>query len=272
MFIKTILIPVSLFFYCGIALGQLQTISARDQAMGNSSVACISDNFIPVNIAATSEIKNTSLNFSVANKYFIKELSPVFLSIVKPFKNDFSVLAGLGRIGNSQYSEQLYEGGIVKKLAQKFSAGIKIQFHQWIISESQYKSSRCFIPEASLFANPLKNIFFGVIIRNPVRVRMNTIEKNKLPAVINTGLSVKVSDKLLFACSAIQQSDETLSFQTGVEYSFHPRFLLRTGFHTLPLCESFGISLKLSKVFIELSLQTHPVLGNSSTIALTMPL
>ena len=175
-------------------------------------------------------------------------------------------------MGNNHFSEQFFETGIAKKLGRIFSAGIKFQYHQWLLNEQRYENSSVIIPEIDLYAEPLKDFSFGVIIRNPVRVRMSTIEKKKLPAMIDPGISYKVSDKLILAISTIQLSDRPISCQAGVEYKFHPRLSLRFGWHTDPVCESYGFELMLSKLKLDLSLQTHPFLGNSTSLALTFPL
>ena len=240
----------------------------RDMAMGQASVACAPLYGNSKNISFIIPENKTQVICTASNKYLIKDLSPVFVAVSKSFNNNFAIITGIGRIGNNSFSENFIEAGIAKKLGQTFYAGIKIQYHQWILNDSYYQNSHAFIPSIGLFSNPLKNLFFGVVIRNPVRSRMNAIEKNKLPAEINPGISVKVSDKVLVALSVTQQSNLSLSTQFGLEYLFHPKLFFRVGCHTVPASESFGFGLKMKKINLDIALETHPILGNSSAIAL----
>jgi hypothetical protein len=264
------LIPVILILAIK-SQAQMQIANVRDEAMGNATVACIHTSGIPKNISLLPESENNYIVLSCTNKYFIKELSPVFLNVSKKLKNNFSVVVGVGRVGGESFAEQFFEGGVAKMLGPKFSVGLKFQYYQWVLNESHYNSSSAFIPEIDLYASPLKNLNFGVVIRNPVRSRMNTIE-NKLPAEINPGASYKISNKVLIAFSVKEKSDEPLSCQAGVEYEFHQKFSLRIGWHTLPVSESLGFCLKLSKFNIDYSIQSHPQLGYSSSLGLSLAL
>ena len=253
-----------------IASAQLQMADVRDMAMGNATVACLPSSGISKNISFIPGERKSSISCIASNNYFIKDLSPVFVSFMKSFNDNLAIVTAIGRMGNKSFSEQFIETGIAKKLGQKFYAGIKIQYHQWVVSESYYENSHAFIPSIGLFTNPLKNLCFGVLIRNPVRVRMNAIEQNKLPVLINPGISCKVSEKVLIAFSVTQQSDQPLSSQLGIEYLFHSKLFFRFGWHTVPVSETFGFGLKLNKINLDLAFQTHPVLGNSSAIGLTI--
>jgi len=257
---------------CCEVSAQLYNSDARDMAMGNASVACLPTSGFSKNMAFIPQERKSFLCMNVMNKYFIKDLSPVFLSFIKSFNGTFSVNAGIGRMGNDKFSEQMIETGIAKKLSDKFFAGIKIEYHQWAFSDGNYSNSHTFIPSVGLYTNPIKNLSLGVIIRNPVRSRMNAIETNKLPAQINPGFSLKVSEKIKIACSVTQQNDRPLATQFGMEYSFHPRLFFRCGWQTVPVSESFGFALLLDRMFIDLSLQTHPLLGNSYSMAITFPI
>lgn len=267
------LLLFTFFFLSGKCLfSQIPFTNARENAIANATVGCTSTYGIPTNIAALEWNKNSFISCTVSNKYFIEDLSPVSIAVSKRFNNLFSIEAALCRMGNRNFAEQFIETGISKKLGPKFSAGIKICYHQWIINESNYSNSGVFIPEAGFFVSPFQTINVGVVIRNPVRVRMNAIEQKKLPARIHSGISVKISQKVLFACSLNQQSDLPVSIRSGIEYYFHPKLIIRAGYHTQPASETFGFGLCLSRLQIDLSGETHPLLGISSSITLTYQL
>ena len=254
------------------SFAQLQRVDVRDLAMGNATVSCMPTYGLAKNPSFIQSDKKSLLCLSASNNFFIKDLSPAFVSIYKSFNDRTAIFSGIGKVGNKSFSEQFIEAGIAKKLGQKFYASVLIQYHQWIINESMYENSHTLIPTFCLFANPIKNLCFGALIRNPVRVRMNAIEQNKLPAEINTGISCKVSDKVLIALSAKQISQQALSTQLGLEYIFHPNLHFRFGWQTLPVSESFGFGLKLNRINLDMAIKTHPTLGYSSTVGLTFSL
>ena len=240
--------------------------------MGNASVACQPSYGPSKNIAFIPVEKKSFLSFGIANNYHIKDLSPAFITFLKSFGGNTSLQLSAVRMGNNFFSEQFAEAGLAKRINSKITAGISIKYHQWILKESIYVNSNTLIPSFGILIFPLKNISFGVLVRNPVRVRMNSIEENKLPAQINPGFSIKVSEKVSLACSAIQQNDLPLSTQLGLEYMFHPKLFFRTGWHTVPHTLTFGFGLKLKRFCLDTSLQTHSVLGNSTAVALTFGL
>jgi hypothetical protein len=256
---------------CINACGEIFSSDARDMAMSNSSVAALPSYGFSKNMAFIPAQKKSYITMTVFNKYLLKDLSPVFLNYVKSF-NKFSISTGIGRTGNDNFSEQMLEAGIAKKLGEKFYAGIKIEYHRWILSDANYPQNHVLIPSAGIYTNPLKNLSLGVIIRDPVRSRMSAIETTKLPALLNPGLSLKVSEKIIVATSVIQQSSKPLSTQFGLEYFFHPRLVFRCGWQTLPSSESLGFALLLNHLSIDFGLQTHPLLGNSFAIAISLPL
>jgi hypothetical protein len=262
------------FFLTGNAhvFSQLQLTDVRDLGMGNSSIASSSPDGTPKNLALISNEKMTAFSCSVLCNYNIKDISPACLSFYTSIDGNLSLQASIGKLGSKSFSEEFIEAGIAKKLAANFSIGIKIQYHRWMLNDSYYENSQSLIPSIYLFASPLKNLGFGVFIQNPVRSRMNAIEQNKLPAKINTGISIRVSEKVQLAGSVNQQSNFPLSSQFGVEYIYHPKFILRFGWHTLPVSISFGFGLRFSKFNLDLAIQTHNELGNSSAIALTFKL
>ncbi len=254
------------------SFAQLQRVDVRDLAMGNATVGCIPSYGPAKNSSYIQSDKKSIINLTASNNFFIKDLSPAFLSFYKSFNERTAIYSDIGKIGNKSFSEQFIETGISKKLGQKFYASILIQYHQWIINESIYENSHALVPLVGLFTIPIKNLCFGVLIRNPVRVRMNAIEQNKLPVEINTGISYKVSEKVLIAISAKQRSQQVLSTHLGLEYIFHSNLYFRFGWQTLPVSESFGFGLKLNRIYLDMAIKTHPTLGNSSSVSLTFSL
>jgi hypothetical protein len=246
---------------------QLQISNARDNAMSNSTVATAPAYGIPVNNAIINNSIKTNISATVLNKYYLSELSSASIGYIKNFNSTTGISFGIACTGTKAASEQSAAIGIAKKVNSKVSIGIKASFHRWQFEDSYYPVSQTILPEVHVVASPIKKLCLGVIIRNPVRSRMNAIEQ-KLPATIISGFSYLISDKVTLASSLTQKSNDTFSIQSGVEYMFHSKIFIRAGWQTYPLSQSFGFGLNISKFFIDVSIQTQQHLGNNSSVSL----
>ncbi len=150
------------------SFAQLQKVDVRDLGMGNATVGCMPTYGLVKNPSYIQSDKKSIINLTVSNNFFIKDLSPAFVSIYKSFNDRTAIFSEIGKMGNKSFSEQFIETGISKKLGQKFYASILIQYHQWIIIESIYENSHALVPLVGLFTIPIKNLCFGVLIRNPI--------------------------------------------------------------------------------------------------------
>jgi hypothetical protein len=250
---------------------QLFHENTRDLSMGNSTVAFPSQHNFSKNIAVVPS-ENLLVGIEAINYYFIKNLSPVYISIQKSINEKTSLLLTVGRIGTEAFNEKLVETGISKKLGTKFSAGIKLQLHQRNFQDANYDVEYYFLPEAGFYSSPINNLGIGVIIRNPLRLRMNKNDPFSQPAMLNTGLSYKTSDKLLMAFSFEQKTNRPLSYHAGIEYLLYPVFAIRVGWHTAPVTQSFGVMLGLKGFTIDLGIQSMTITGNSTALSITFKL
>jgi hypothetical protein len=260
------------FSITGLTSAQIQISDSRDMQLGNASIACLPSYGISKNIAYIDESGRSFLSMNITNKYSINKYSPIQLSFIKSFNGKTSVRAGISKTGTNNFSEQYGEIGIAKKLGENFYAGIKLQYYIWTFNETNFENNQAIIPSAGFYAKPLKNLSFGVNIRNPVRSRMNAIEVNKLPAQINPGISLKVSDKIKLACSLMQENEQPLSTQFGAEYFFHRNLIFRCGWQTITFSQSFGFALQTRWMIMDFGIQTNSILGNSYSFSLSFPI
>jgi hypothetical protein len=251
---------------------QLPANDIRDLALSGSSVALPPRGSITENTAILPEDKAVRISSGVVNNYSIPQLNLFSLRLRKKIGEGSSFTAAVLGDGNNILNRRFYELGLGKSLGKKFSAGIRLVFCQWIPGDAYYSKSSSVIPEISLYSNPFPGIYFGALIRNPVRVRMNAIESSRLPAEIQNGICCRLSDKIHLTGSLHQASDRPLSWHSGVEYAIIENLSLRTGYSSRPVSQSIGFGLRMVKMNLDIALFTHAQLGNSGGIALTFRL
>jgi hypothetical protein len=244
---------------------------ARTMAMSNSCVALQSP-FALINKASTVNQKQSFFQLSAVNRYSLSELNSCFVSYSGKINSNNSVVLSIFKTLNKSFTEQFAEVSCSKRLATKFSAAVSMKYYQWKLNDSHYENSQSFIPEISLLVSALPSLNLGVIIRNPVRSRMNANEMKKLPAEIISGISVAVSNKISLSCSATANSTYPTSVQTGIEYIYAPQFIVRAGYNTFPVSQSFGCEFILSSFSTAVAIESNPQLGISSSISLTFAL
>ena len=256
-----------LLFIQSPATAQQLSVAATAVGTSQSFVADPHPQGMPINQAGLIHVAGSFVETTVLNKYSIKELTTVSAGGAIKFNSDNAISIVIAKTGNNSFTEQFVEGGVSKKLTQKLSAGIRLTYYQWNLSGDNYSDSRTWIPELSLLLNALPKIHLGAIIRNPSRSRMNSFEEKPLPATIQSGVTTTLSDKIKLSVSALSSTESDLSYNAGFEYNYSKELIVRTGINSLPLTQSFGFQLTLSKYSLSAAIQNNPNLGISSSVS-----
>ena len=226
--------------------GQQYLQDARSIATSTSFVAANHPIGTPENLATLINQKKSFIESTGINKYSISELNAFSLAYAKKLNDNNSLLLAFSNMGNNAFKEQFIELGISKRIMQKFSIGVKLKYNQWKPGDDKYQTRYALLPELSLMVTALPKLNLGVIIRNPVRSRMYALEE-KLPAAINTGASVRVSEKVTFCLASVTATGTPASVNAGLEYCYASQFTLRAGYQSYPPAQSFGCEFSLSK-------------------------
>jgi hypothetical protein len=251
---------------------QLRLPDARSMSLSETSVAFIPAYGMPDNIAALHLVKNSFIETAATNRYYLPELTSYSVSCSKKIDDNNAVSLALARMGSSIASEQFVRLGISKRLAGKLSAGVAMQYHVWKLADAKYSGNHALIPEAGLLINVMNDLNFGVVVRNPVRVRMNATEEKPLPATLKTGMNIIVSDKINLLVSASSETGRPLSYGLAINYSYARVLTVRAGYHTEPASASLGFELKVMQLSITAAYSTLQLPGNCSALSLTFPL
>ncbi|MCX6275344.1 MAG: hypothetical protein NTV09_09060 [Bacteroidetes bacterium] len=241
---------------------------ARSIGLANSSVT-INDCWGAFqNQAALAWMDRISVGASYDNRFTISNLSTKGFVFALPVKAGTFALSG-NVFGYSQYSEKKAGIAFAKKLGEKFSAGVQLDYLNTFINDDNYGSHTTFAVEAGLLAEPLKNFRIGLHVYNLSRAKLAEYADEKIPTIFRLGASYRFSEKLFWSIEEEKDIDQKAVFKSGLEYHVAEVLYLRGGISTNPTLFSFGFGLKMGNLMLDMASTYHQVLGFSPAVSLT---
>ena len=240
---------------------------ARSLGMANSSVTNIDCWGAFHNQASLAWLDKMALGASYDNRFSIANLSTESFAFALPLKAGTFAVSG-NVYGYNQYNEKKAGLAFAKKLGERFSAGVQLDYLNTFINDDYYGSHSAFAVEAGLLAEPIKNFKIGLHIYNLSRAKLAEYADEKIPTIFRFGASYKFSDKLLWSIEEEKDIDQKASFKSGLEYQIAEPLYLRGGISTNPTLVSFGFGLKFDGLMIDFASTYHQVLGFSPAISI----
>jgi len=267
---RRILLSLSFFIYCSTSLFAADNYPAGARSIGlaNSSVTITDCWGAFQNQAALAWIDRICAGASYDNKFTLANLSTKGFVFALPLKAGTFALSG-NVFGYSQYSEKKAGIAFAKKLGEKFSAGVQLDYLNTFINDDFYGSRTTFTVEVGLLAEPLKNFRIGLHVYNLSRAKLAEYADEKIPTIFRLGASYKFSEKLSWSVEEEKDIDQKAVFKSGLEYHVVDALYLRGGIGSNPTLFSFGFGLKINNLMLDLASTYHQVLGFSPAISLT---
>jgi len=241
---------------------------ARSTGLANASVT-IGDCWSAFhNQAALAWMDRISAGASYDSRFTIANLSTKGFVFAVPLKAGTFALSG-DVFGYSQYNEKKAGIAFAKKLGEKFSAGVQLDYLNTFINDDNYGSHTTFAVEAGLLAEPFKNFRIGLHVYNLSRAKLAQYADEKIPTIFRLGGSYRFSEKLFWSVEEEKDIDQKAVFKSGLEYHVADVLYLRGGIGTNPTLFSFGFGLKIGNLFLDMASTYHQVLGFSPALSLT---
>lgn len=241
---------------------------ARSIGLANASVTLADCWSAFHNQAALAWFDRAAAGASYDNRFTISELSTKGFVFALPVKAGTFAVSG-DVFGYSQYNEKKAGLAFAKKLGEKFSAGVQLDYLNTFINDDQYGSHTTFAVEGGLLAEPLKNFRIGLHVYNISRAKLAAYADEKIPTIFRLGASYKFSGKLLWSVEEEKDIDQKAVFKSGLEYHVADALYLRGGVGTNPTLFSFGFGLKMGRLMLDMASTYHQILGFSPAISLT---
>lgn len=270
-----LLIVLTAMTYPSFAGGENYSIGARSAAVGNASVTMSDVWSIHHNQAGLSGISSPFAGIHYENRYGLKELSLQAAAFAMPLPGDGSNVIGLSMttFGYSQYRDTKIGVGFGKKLGDKYSVGIQLDYLQTNIG-NEYGSNGALAAEAGIQAEIIDNLTLGVHLFNPTRAKIleyqiqEETEIERIPTIMRVGVNYLFSDKLLIVIETEKDVYFKPIFKGGIEYHPIDMLYLRGGISSDPVKNTFGFGLDMNNFRLDFAASKHQVLGYTTQISL----
>lgn len=239
---------------------------ARSSGMGNAAVT-LKDLWASTNNqGALGFLEKKAIGFHYENRFAVSEFSLKSFSGIMPVKAGTFALS-VNHFGYSKYSETKIGFGFGKKLSEKFSFGIQIDYLNTYIS-NLYGNKGTIAAELGFLAEPFENFFIGGHIFNPTKSEIADYNSEKIPTVMKLGMGYNFDDKVYLSIETEKDLMYNPVFKSGLEFYLVENLLLRAGISTNPTQNTFGIGYILKNFRVDFAFSTHRDLGMSPHFSL----
>lgn len=240
-------------------------IGGRSAGMGYASVSLIDFWSLQNNQAGLGYYEHTTAGIYFENRYLVKELSLKSGGFVMPTKSGTFGLS-FNSFGYSLYNESKAGLAYAKKLSERFSAGVQLDYIQTAIGE-EYGNKGAVTFEVGLMSKVTDQLTVGAHIYNPIQAKLSDYNNERVPANIRFGASYNFSDKALLAAEVSQETSQKASVKAGLEYHVTEPFYVRAGIASDPSLITFGFGLEMKNFNFDFSSSLHSSLGYSPQVS-----
>lgn len=233
-------------------------VGSRAAALSNAVVMDSDIWSVFHNQAGLGDYHNFSIGFHHENKYVVKEFALHALALtvpVKPGTFGFSYTY----FGFPKYNESKIGLAFGKSLGEKFSAGIKMNYHYVYIEAEEQRHA--LTVEGGIQYQPIDAIRIGIHVFNPTRSHLSPVFSDTITTTLRTGISYTPVEKLHMAVEAEKSLNYPFRLKSGIEYEIIQGITLRTGIITHPVQNSFGIGFEIRKISADVAFSHNAILG-----------
>lgn len=249
-----------------MAQGDNLPVGARSAGMAHSSVTLYDVWSVHHNQAGLGWLENPEAGIFYENRFLLSELSYRGGVFAYPTKSGTFGLS-VQSYGFNLYSENKYGLAYGRKLSEKVSAGIQLNYHTLRIAEN-YGNTNGISVEAGIQARLTEKLAIGVHVFNPNRTKVAEFEDERIPTIFRLGMNYTFSEKVFVTAEVEKDIDFNPVFKAGVEYHATDMLYLRGGVSTEPVLASFGFGLELKQFRLDIANTFHQTLGHTPQVSL----
>lgn len=250
-----------------VRAGDNPPLGARSQGMAGCGTALSGDVWgVQNNQASLAGLTTMQFGVFYESRFMMSELG------MKAFAGAFPTKYGtfglsVNSFGYTMYGETKAGIAYAKKLGERFSMGVQLDYFNTRLGEN-YGSSSTVGGEIGILAEPVKNLTVGLHLFNPTRSKLSGNIEERIPTVMRFGMSYKFSDQVFIIAEAEKDIDYKTNFRGGLEYRPVPAFYIRAGAASNPGLVSMGFGVVLKKFRLDVASSFHSVLGFSPSVGL----
>lgn len=259
--LKCLLLLLILIFSGNRAVAQSVStlVGARGAGMGYASATLRDEWSLLNNVGGLSKLNQPVTAFACEVRPGLIGANRASAVFSFPLKTGVSGF-GLFRFGDDLYNEQIISAGYSNQFGIA-SLGLKLNYIQY--RAAGYSTRNALSLNFGGIAQITPLILVGAYIVNLNQPKLSSIDKERLPTKLVTGMSFKPIERLLLAVEIEKDLDYDPTFKMGMEYQAQKKIYFRTGFNYHPNAAFLGIGYVIRKVKIDYSLQYSSSLSAS---------
>ena len=262
-------ILLSVFAYQSTwATGGNPHFGGRSAGIANASVALKDLWSIKHNQAGLAYLRKPQAGIAYENRFGLSELATKAGVLAIPLKKA-TLGINVSQFGYSAYNENKIGVAVAKKLTDRFSLGVQMNYEYFQFSASEYGQKGYITGEVGILAEVNEALTLGAHLYNPGYTKLSEFEDERIPVILRIGGDYRFSKKFNTLFEIEKDIDEEAQVKLGAEYQAHKKVYLRAGVSTEPFKNAFGVGFNFEKLKIDVSASYHSTLGYSPNISLT---
>ncbi|MFW5820239.1 MAG: hypothetical protein ACOCWA_03050 [Bacteroidota bacterium] len=200
-----------------------------------------------------------AVGFHHENKYVIPENNLHAVGLTYPV-NAGTFGLSYSYFGFSAYNESKIGLAFGKQFGNGFAAGIQLNYHHHY-REQDYGNRNTLSIEGGIQYKAGENVAFGAHLFNPTRSKISPYDRDTIPTVFRTGVSITPTDESLLLFQLEKSLNYKMRIQTGIQYLIMESLYLRGGVMTQPFTASFGLGYEIGKLSADVAFSRHRIIG-----------
>jgi hypothetical protein len=233
---------------------------ARSTAMAGAFVAIADDaEGLFYNPAGRSLVKRTDFMAFYTHPFGINDLIRSGVAL-KLNRNRYAIGLAAQTFGNEKYSEKVISSSVSAQVAYNVYVGVQMRYG--LVSIERYGAAGAFIGDIGMLASLSPQVSWGCCIKN-VNFASLGASGEKLPQIMQTGLSLHLFDRLNFCADLYKDVRFPLDLRNGLEFSPIEPLSLRIGVGTEPSRFHAGFGINMFHFHLDYAYQSHTDLGGT---------
>ncbi|WP_142601727.1 PorV/PorQ family protein [Solitalea koreensis] len=240
-------------------------MGARFSAMANAGSAMSDIWNVSYNPAGFTAIKSPTVSFGYDNRFVTKELSVKSVVAAFPVQTNYFGCS-FSSTGFESYNVMLSSLSYGKKLSERFSAGLKFNYHS--LNIESYGLTYTFSVDLGIQAKLTDQLVLATQIVNPTRAKFGNDLINPIETIFCLGALYTFSPKAFITTEVEKSLGFPVNTKVGMEYKPLEMVAVRGGISSFPLRQYFGMGILLKKIKLDVAASTHVSLGYSPQFSL----
>ncbi len=266
---RLFILSIFVLFFTQVNAQYLNSVGARQGALGNTGVT-LSDIWSNYhNQAGLSGIKNITAGIYFSNTFGVKELGTKSFATAIPVSKIGTFGLNYYYFGYGLFNQSKMGLAYGMDMGKKISAGIQLDY--FLINQGlDYGKTGTFCAELGMIAEPVENLKIGVHIFNPTRSKI--YENERMPSILKIGAGYNFSEKVNFTLEIEKDLEFETIFKSGIEYNVINTLYIRGGISSQPTNYTFGLGYSLANVNLNIAFVNHQQLGYTTQFGLSYKL